>query len=78
MRSGIQVACPTCREKGAWFKGDFGPFCSQRCKWIDLGKWFEEEMLITENLRPDLFYGYGDLPPGTYLDDPGQDPYGQR
>lgn len=35
-------------------------------------------MVISEELRPDLFQGYGDLPPGTYLDDPDQDPYGRH
>jgi hypothetical protein len=41
---------------------------------VDLGKWFEEEMIISDDLRPDLFRGYGDLPPGGYLDDPDLDP----
>ncbi|MDC0325215.1 DNA gyrase inhibitor YacG [bacterium] len=78
MKEKLQVKCPTCREKGTWFEGDFGPFCSKRCKWVDFGKWFEEEMVISENLRPDMFQGYAGLPPGTYLDDPDQDPYGTR
>lgn len=28
----------------------YGPFCSARCKMIDLGKWFDEEMVIEEPL----------------------------
>ena len=37
--------CPTCREE---VKKDqeFWPFCSSRCKEIDLGKWFNESYRI--------------------------------
>jgi endogenous inhibitor of DNA gyrase (YacG/DUF329 family) len=49
------VTCPTCRKKGDWFAGAYGPFCSKRCRLVDLGKWFEEEHAITEPLRPDHF-----------------------
>ncbi|MEE9514464.1 MAG: DNA gyrase inhibitor YacG [Candidatus Brocadiales bacterium] len=31
----------------------FFPFCSERCKLIDLGKWVEEEHKIEEPLSPD-------------------------
>lgn len=65
-----QVKCPTCKKIGNWFAGEYGPFCSRRCKLIDLGKWFEEENRISEPLRPDHFHGYEKLPPGEYLDEP--------
>lgn len=68
-----EVRCPTCRKKGAWFEGPYGPFCSKRCKMIDLGKWLNEENVITEPLRPDHFAGYDDLPPGEYLDRPDEE-----
>ena len=74
MDKSITVSCPTCRKMGQWFMAASGPFCSQRCQLVDLGKWFDQEMVITDPLRPDLFSGYGDLPPGQYLDDPNQDP----
>ena len=44
--------CPTCKKSGEWFAGKFGPFCSHRCKLVDLGKWFGEEHKISEPLRP--------------------------
>lgn len=66
----VQVACPTCRKRGAWFEGKFGPFCSHRCKLVDLGKWFGEEHAISEPLKPEHFAGYENLPPGSYLDEP--------
>ncbi len=49
------VKCPTCKKAGNWFAGPYGPFCSKRCKLVDLGKWFSEENVISEPLRPDHF-----------------------
>ncbi len=68
--SQIIVRCPGCAKRGAWFAGPFGPFCSHRCKLVDLGKWFEEEHAISEPLRPGHFESFGDLPDGQYLDEP--------
>ncbi|MCX8091268.1 MAG: DNA gyrase inhibitor YacG [Verrucomicrobiae bacterium] len=48
-----KVRCPTCGKVGDWFAGPFGPFCSRRCKLIDLGKWLGEEHVISEPLRPE-------------------------
>jgi hypothetical protein len=31
--------CPTCRRPAAFDKNPYRPFCSERCKLIDLGKW---------------------------------------
>jgi endogenous inhibitor of DNA gyrase (YacG/DUF329 family) len=64
------TACPTCRKKGEWWNGKFAPFCSERCKLIDLGKWFGGEHMISEPLRPEHFTRYADLPPGKELDKP--------
>ncbi|MFN3410183.1 MAG: DNA gyrase inhibitor YacG [Limisphaerales bacterium] len=62
------VRCPTCGKRGDWFAGAFGPFCSQRCRLIDLGKWLGGEHVISEPLRPEHFAGHADLPPGPHLD----------
>ncbi|MBA4148563.1 MAG: DNA gyrase inhibitor YacG [Verrucomicrobia bacterium] len=61
--------CPTCKKAGNWFEGKYGPFCSHRCKLLDLGKWFSEENKVSEPLRPEHFLQFEDLPPGT---DPDQ------
>ena len=45
------VICPTCKKKGDWFAGKHGPFCSHRCKLVDLGKWLGGEHVISEPLR---------------------------
>ncbi len=66
----MRVKCPTCQAAGDWFSGQYGPFCSKRCKLVDLGKWFNEEHKVSEPLRPDHFAEYEELPPGDYLDKP--------
>ena len=70
MRRVATNSCPTCKKKGEWLAGDFGPFCSHRCKLIDLGKWLGGEHAISEPLRPEHLEKYADLPAGEYLDKP--------
>ncbi len=37
------VSCPTCHKKTEWrTDNEFRPFCSERCKLIDLGDWASE------------------------------------
>ena len=45
-----QIDCPTCKKKVQW-TADFPhrPFCSERCKLIDLGGWASEENTIAGN-----------------------------
>ena len=41
------VACPTCRSPAPWTKNNhWKPFCSERCKLIDLGAWVNEKYQI--------------------------------
>lgn len=41
------VACPTCEKRVVWSSAStFRPFCSERCKLIDLGEWAAEEKRI--------------------------------
>ena len=35
--------CPTCNRQVEWQDNPFRPFCSERCKLLDLGKWVSEE-----------------------------------
>jgi len=43
----ITVACPTCGKPVAWGpQSPARPFCSERCKLIDLGAWAAEEHSI--------------------------------
>ncbi len=63
-------ACPTCRKVGPWLEGPSGPFCSKRCRLIDLGKWLGEENCISGPLRPEHLDAYADLPSDRDLDRP--------
>jgi endogenous inhibitor of DNA gyrase (YacG/DUF329 family) len=45
-----EIPCPVCGQKGDWFQTPFGPFCSDRCKMVDLGKWLGEEYRIASPL----------------------------
>lgn len=45
-----EVPCPTCQNIGPWFDGPHRPFCSDRCRMVDLGKWLGEEHRITSPL----------------------------
>ena len=70
MASMRPVKCPSCQKEGPWFEGKYGPFCSRRCKLIDLGQWLSEEHKISDPLRPEHLERYGELPPGEHLDKP--------
>ena len=36
--------CPICKAETVF---DYRPFCSERCKLVDLHKWFSEEYTVT-------------------------------
>ncbi len=41
------VTCPTCGKEHVWDSHNrYRPFCSERCKLIDLGKWAKEEYRV--------------------------------
>lgn len=47
MSQPLTVDCPTCGAPVEWAeKSAFRPFCSDRCKLIDLGAWAAEEHKI--------------------------------
>jgi endogenous inhibitor of DNA gyrase (YacG/DUF329 family) len=70
MGNNPEVKCPTCHKLGRWFETPYGPFCSKRCRLVDLGKWFNEEHAVSEPLRPEHLEKFAELPPGKNLDDP--------
>ena len=44
---GLTVTCPTCHTNVEWgTQSPFRPFCSDRCRLIDLGAWANEEHRI--------------------------------
>jgi endogenous inhibitor of DNA gyrase (YacG/DUF329 family) len=40
------MKCPTCNKPVEWQDNSFRPFCSERCKLIDLGRWVSEEYRV--------------------------------
>jgi len=48
------VACPNCSKLSEFAPSNaFRPFCSERCKLIDLGLWASEQYAIPEAIKPD-------------------------
>ena len=51
------VPCPRCGKSVEWGpQSPFRPFCSERCKLIDLGAWAEERYrvpIVEENDQPE-------------------------
>jgi endogenous inhibitor of DNA gyrase (YacG/DUF329 family) len=46
------VKCPNCRKETPWEGNPDRPFCSERCKLIDLGAWAKEEYRIAGEKKP--------------------------
>ena len=42
----MNTKCPTCKQITEWDDNPFRPFCSERCKLIDLGGWAKGEFII--------------------------------
>jgi endogenous inhibitor of DNA gyrase (YacG/DUF329 family) len=52
------VKCPTCKRPVEWSpESPYRPFCSDRCRLVDLGAWFSEKHRI-----PDESNAEGDEP----------------
>lgn len=43
------IKCPTCRREIEWSSSEFRPFCSERCRLIDLGAWLTEKHAIPDD-----------------------------
>jgi endogenous inhibitor of DNA gyrase (YacG/DUF329 family) len=55
------VLCPTCQKTVVWSAASpFRPFCSERCKLIDLGDWAAENHRIADksSIDPELSEQY--------------------
>lgn len=55
--SQVTVSCPTCGILVVWGpQSPARPFCSERCKLIDLGAWAAERQVIPgDSLEDDVF-----------------------
>ena len=52
--SDVIVKCPTCDKAVAWITASkFRPFCSDRCRLIDLGEWADGNRAIPSDPEHD-------------------------
>lgn len=42
----MKIRCPICKKMTTWEENPWRPFCSERCKLIDLGAWASDEYKI--------------------------------
>jgi uncharacterized protein len=48
----LTVDCPNCKKSVTWnSESQYRPFCSERCKLIDLGEWAEENHKISQPIQ---------------------------
>ncbi|KAA8733915.1 DNA gyrase inhibitor YacG [Acinetobacter qingfengensis] len=47
-------ACPRCGQPSTWHDNLFRPFCSERCKLVDLGAWANGDYKIPTQDSPSL------------------------
>ena len=50
----MKIKCPTCKKRIEWKDNPYRPFCSERCKLIDLGAWASEGYKIEGRLEDEL------------------------
>jgi hypothetical protein len=41
-----EIPCPYCRKPALWEGNPCRPFCSERCRLLDLGRWAAEDYRI--------------------------------
>jgi uncharacterized protein len=64
----ITVKCPICKKPVARTAEDF-PFCSERCRLVDLGKWASGQYVVSSPVT-DISDG---LESGDVPDSPGEE-----
>lgn len=72
----MQIRCPICKTVIEDAPHDFPsrPFCSQRCKLVDLGNWLSGAYRFSEPIDA----GADDLEDGSDQPAPGPAPFGNR
>ncbi len=50
----LTVTCPQCKKKFNYYSSEFRPFCTERCRLIDLGQWLNESYTVpAEKITPE-------------------------
>jgi len=42
----MQITCRICKKITTWEENPYRPFCSARCKTVDLGAWASEDYRV--------------------------------
>ena len=50
----LKIKCPKCKKVFKYYDSEFRPFCTEKCKMIDLGKWMSEEYSISSPIDTDV------------------------
>ena len=45
-KKNLHVNCPKCKKLFSYYASDFRPFCSERCKDVDMGHWLTENYKV--------------------------------
>lgn len=54
MTKKLEIKCPHCKELFNYYESAFRPFCSERCKMVDLGHWLSGSYTVPlENIPID-------------------------
>jgi endogenous inhibitor of DNA gyrase (YacG/DUF329 family) len=64
--------CPNCGKPVEWQDNPHRPFCSERCKLIDFGRWANEEYRVPVETPPDELTETPSLPTQSEGDASGQ------
>jgi len=48
----MKIICPICKVETTWEENPSRPFCSERCRLIDLGKWASEDYRVEGREEP--------------------------
>ncbi|MCW5610143.1 MAG: DNA gyrase inhibitor YacG [Rubrivivax sp.] len=65
----LTVPCPTCRQPALYGPANpWRPFCSERCRSVDLGAWASERFRVPAETPPDDAGepAAPDVPPGRH------------
>jgi len=57
------IRCPICERQFAPAASPAMPFCSERCRQIDLGRWLREVYSVPVERNPDEDGGTEEAPP---------------
>jgi endogenous inhibitor of DNA gyrase (YacG/DUF329 family) len=53
MNKVLKINCPHCKEEFNYYNSESRPFCSERCKMIDMGHWLNESYTVPIPQSPD-------------------------